>query len=83
MYTQDLNPDHIESGSGTNDPVPGPASGHVNLEGVHLGSNLYPLDEELKREGVIGHTDEDLGDNSDGTNPGTEYLPPLNEPWEE
>lgn len=60
----------------------GPASGAVDLDGVTQGSNLYPLEESLKREGSAGHVDEDLGINSDGTNPGTEYLPPLNDLYE-
>ncbi|MBB5624278.1 hypothetical protein HDE69_005379 [Pedobacter cryoconitis] len=62
------------------DQIPGPAGTDVNLDGVQQSSNLYPLEQELDREGATGHEDEDLGINSDGTNPGTEYFPPLNEP---
>jgi hypothetical protein len=51
----------------------GPASGQIDLENSKKGSNLYPQDEALKREGDPGHRDEDLSTNSDGTNPGTEY----------
>lgn len=62
------------------DQISGPAGADVNLDGVQQSSNLYPLEQELDREGATGHEDEDLGINSDGTNPGTEYFPPLNEP---
>lgn len=62
------------------DQISGPAGAEVNLDGVQQSSNLYPLEQELDREGAPGHQDEDLGINSDGTNPGTEYFPPLNEP---
>ncbi|WP_354304958.1 hypothetical protein [Pedobacter sp. UYP1] len=62
------------------DQVSGPAGTDVNLDGVQQSSNLYPLEQELNRDGATGHEDEDLGINSDGTNPGTEYFPPLNEP---
>lgn len=62
------------------DQVSGPAGTDVNLDGVQQSSNLYPLEQDLNRDGATGHEDEDLGINSDGTNPGTEYFPPLNEP---
>nr|WP_068890285.1 hypothetical protein [Pedobacter panaciterrae] len=65
-----------ESSTESNLPV-GPASGHIDLDESTKGSNLYPQDEALRREGNPGHLDEDLSINSDGTNPGTEYLPPL------
>lgn len=65
--------------AGFSDQIPGPSGAEVDLDGVRKGSNLYPLDEDLNRAGSEGHEDEDLGINSDGTNPGTEYLPPLNE----
>ena len=65
------------------DQIPGPAGAEVDLNGVKKSSNLYPLDEDLNRVGAAGHKDEDLGINSDGTNPGTEYLSPLNETGEE
>lgn len=62
------------------DQISGPAGTDVNLDGVQQSSHLYPLEQELDRDGATGHEDEDLGINSDGTNPGTEYFPPLNEP---
>lgn len=67
------------AGTEISDQIPGPAGAGVDLDGVSKSSNLYPLDEDLNREGVAGHEDEDLSINSDGTNPGAEYLPPLNE----
>ena len=57
----------------------GSASGPIDLAHSGQGSNLYPLEEDLRREGKAGHEDEDLSINSDGTNPGAEYLPPLND----
>ncbi|WGQ10683.1 hypothetical protein QG516_03315 [Pedobacter gandavensis] len=49
----------------------------IDLGDSAKGSYLYPQDNALEREGDPGHKDQDLGINSDGTNPGTEYLPPL------
>lgn len=60
----------------------GPASGFVDFDGIKEAAPLYPLEPGLKRDGELGHEDEDLGINSDGTNPGTEYMPPLNDPDE-
>lgn len=73
----------ILDGSDISDQIPGPVGAEVDLNGVKKSSNLYPLDEDLSRDGAAGHKDEDLGINSDGSNPGSEYLSPLNETGEE
>ncbi|WP_316810803.1 hypothetical protein [Pedobacter heparinus] len=55
--------------SKTKDDLPpaGPAIGSAGFE------------DGLKRDGVPGHEDQNLSIHSIGTNPGTEYLPPLND----
>jgi hypothetical protein len=52
--------------------VDGPAGGDVDFEGVEKSSPLYPLDKDSQRSGSDpGLQVEDLGINSDGTNPDT------------
>ncbi|HMI01891.1 MAG TPA: hypothetical protein VK541_05380 [Pedobacter sp.] len=67
-------PKHIQGNNGESGHVEGPAGGHVDFEGVEKSSLLYPLDQHSERSGSdSGFQVEDLGLNSDGTNPGTEY----------
>jgi hypothetical protein len=57
--------------------IDGPAGGHVDFEGTEKSSPLYPLDKDSKYSGSESSLKaEDLGLNSDGTNPGTEYETP-------
>ncbi|EDM35176.1 hypothetical protein PBAL39_16881 [Pedobacter sp. BAL39] len=52
----------------------GPSGKHVDVEAIDRSSNLYPLDEHSQSSNRQTKPDEeDLGINSDGTNPGTEY----------
>lgn len=54
--------------------IEGPAGAHVDFEGIEKASPLYPLDKASERSGTEHSIQvKDLGINSDGTNPGTEY----------
>jgi hypothetical protein len=67
-------PKHIQGNNSEPGNIEGPAGGHVDFEGIEKSSPLYPLDQHSERSGSDpGFQVEDLGLNSDGTNPGTEY----------
>ena len=70
-------PKHTERRENEPDHIEGPAGAHVDFEGIEKSSPLYPLDKDAERSGSDpGFLVEDLGINSDGTNPGTEYEAP-------
>ena len=74
-----MNEDPKRNEERENEPghIEGPAGAHVDFEGIEKSSPLYPLDKDSEHSGTeSGLKAEDLGLNSDGTNPGTEYETP-------